>query len=466
MSAPSVTGNIAARNLMRMFGKLRSQKHLADAAVTFTVRVLSAFLAFGVQVLLARTLDLGDYGIYVTLWTWLIVVNHIAAFGFSESSIRFLPRYTQRRKYHWARGFLVTGYRVVILGSTLAAVIGIVLLTLADDLLPQSYLLPMIVLLIGLPFTSLEIYLEGVSRSYGWFMLTIVPAYILRPLVIAGGAIGCVLMGHKPDATIILGFGVFCTAIIVIVQAIIIRSRLNKMFPDAKSSGPKKLWLLATLPLTLTLAVDEIFTWSDILILGFLVSPEDVSVYFAAQRSMSLAAFIQYAFMLVMVRDFSLANAIRDKSALQKKISNASNWTFWLTVPAVTLTLAGGYPLLWLFGPHFVSGYAIMFVLGIGYIMRAAVGQAQDLMIVLGYQKANIAISSGCILLNVVMSIILIPSFGIMGAALATMVTYVVRSIAFAFAAYRLAGLWVLAGVPSFSLGANDNTSPFVAKEN
>jgi len=459
------TGSVAMSLLPTLVSKLRSQKNLADAAMTFTVRVLAAFLAYGVQIFLAQVLDLGEYGIYVTLWTWMMVMNHVAAFGFSESSIRFLPRYAHRGKHHWARGFLSTGYKVVILGSVLTAAVGLGLLALVGDTLPSAYLLPVMVLLIGLPITSLEVYLEGVSRSFGWFMLIIVPAYILRPLAIAGGILVCISTGYKPDATIVLGLAVVITAAIVICQSLVIRSRIQKMFGDQQATGPKKLWLFASLPLILTLAVDEIFTWSDILILGFMVSPEEISVYFAAQRSMSLAAFIQFAFMLVMVRDFSIANATRDSAELQRRITSASSWTFWLTVPSVAVTLAAGYPLLWMFGPDFVDGYPIMVVLGIGYIIRATVGQAQDLMIVLGHQRANVVISASCILLNVVLSVLLIPSHGIMGAALATSIIYAVRSVAFTFAAYKLAGLWVLAGIPDLSFATGLKPAPLIAKE-
>ncbi len=440
----------AASLMSELSRKIFGRKDLRDASATFAVRVLSAFLAYGVQVFLARTLKLGDYGIYVTFWTWLIVFNHIATFGFSESSLRFLPRYMHRRKEHWARAYLETGFKVVLLGASLCAAAGLALLFLFRDVIPAAYLIPLIVVAIGLPFTSLEVYLEGVSRSYGWYLLTIVPAYILRPVLLAICVLAALGLGFVPDAGTVLGFAIAATAGIVITQACVIRSRVAKLVPDRRSTRPRRLWLIASLPLMLTLAVDEIFAWSDILILGLMVSPEQVSIYFAAQRSMSLAAFIQFAFMIVMVRDFSLAHAMRDRGELQVRIARASNWTFWLTIPAVLVTLAAGYPLLSLFGRDFLDGYVIMVVLGIGFVIRASIGQVQDLMIVLGHQRANILISGGCILLNVVLSIFLIPGYGIMGAAIATAITHVIRAIAFSLAAYKLAGLWVLASLPSF----------------
>ena len=105
------------------------------------------------------------------------------------------------------------------------------------------------------------------------------------------------------------------------------------------------------------------------------MAPPDVSIYFAAQRSMSLAAFVKFAFMMVLARDLSLAKAGRDIQHFQDKVTRASTWTFWLMVPAVLITIAAGYPLLSMFGPEFTSGYPIMLVLAIGFLFQAVIGQ-------------------------------------------------------------------------------------------
>ena len=440
--------NFTLRFLSDKLTQVRSQKNLSDAATALVVRVLAAALAYFVQVFLARMLHLADYGLYVTLWTWLIVVNHITVLGFSESSLRFLPRYTERKQYDWAMGFLHTGFKVVTFGSVLLAAIGFSIIYSFAGLIPAHYLLPIMVIAIGLPITSLELYLEGVSRSFGWYLLTMVPGYVLRPLLIAAGVWLAYLSGHMPDAATVLAIAIAITTVTVVVQTLVIRGRIRRKFGVVAPKGSGKLWVLASLPLVLAMSVEELYLWSDILILGFLVPPEEISVYFAAQRSMALAAFVQYAFMMVSAREFSVASAMRDKKELQRRISSATRWTFWLTVPAVLVTLAAGYPLLWLFGPEFLNGYPIMFVLGLGFVIRASVGQAQDLLIVLGHQKVNVTVSAGGVLFNILLSLMLVPYFGILGAAIATTLTYLIRSVIFTIVLKKLTGLWVLIDLP------------------
>ena len=442
--------HIISKTIERICHTLRTRKNLADAALTMMVRVIAAFLAYGVQIFIVRYLAMEEYGIYVTLFTWLIVAKFIAVFGFSESSLRFLPRYSERKQYRWAIGFLKTGFWFSTLGAAFVSIAGLTAIWMLADIIPPNYLIALIVMTIGLPVMALELYLEGVSRSFGWYLLTIVPGYAMRPILIAVGIFAAFSMGYEPDAAMVLGLLIAITAAITIFQSIIILIRLKKQFGTLKGASPKKLWITSSLPLVLSTGADELYYWSDILILSFMVPAPHVAIYFAAQRSMSLASFIQYAFTLVSTREFSLANAMRDRVELQKRISSATRWTFWMTVPAVALTYAAGYPLLLMFGSEFVAGLSVMGMLGIGMMLRACVGQATDLLIVMGHQYANMIVSATGLFVNIILSILLVPHYGIMGAALATAFTFALRSIALTIITKKLTGLWVFTDFPNF----------------
>ena len=50
--------------------------------------------------------------------------------------------------------------------------------------------------------------------------------------------------------------------------------------------------------------IEEFFISSDVLLLGFLGTPDETAMYFAAVRSMALVNFVFYAFMIVSPRKF------------------------------------------------------------------------------------------------------------------------------------------------------------------
>jgi O-antigen/teichoic acid export membrane protein len=84
-----------------------------------------------------------------------------------------------------------------------------------------------------------------------------------------------------------------------------------------------------------------------------------------------------------------------------------------------------------------------MFVLAVGLLARAAVGPVDRLLNMLDQQKVCAAIYALAFVLNVVGCVILIPSFGGLGAAMATAFALVVESILLFVATKRRLGLHV-----------------------
>ena len=77
--------------------------------------------------------------------------------------------------------------------------------------------------------------------------------------------------------------------------------------------------------------------------------------------------------------------------------------------------LALGRPLLSLFGPDFVDGYPLMFILAIGLIARASVGPVERLLNMLGEQRTCAVVYAIAFAVNLVLCFVLIPRFGVDG---------------------------------------------------
>jgi O-antigen/teichoic acid export membrane protein len=100
-----------------------------------------------------------------------------------------------------------------------------------------------------------------------------------------------------------------------------------------------------------------------------------------------------------------------------------------------------GKPLLWLFGPEFTVAYGPMFVLAVGLLVKSSVGPAEYLLNMLGQQKICGAVLVSTAALNVALNYLLVPQFGLWGAACATATTLVVAAACYAFLARRLIGI-------------------------
>lgn len=430
--------------LGRKAHQLLGDPGLRGALVSIGVRIAAAFVGLGLQILLARLMALPDYGIYVILWTWVSVAGQVGVLGFYDSAARFIPRYGRRAKHAHLAGYLSTGFRAVILGSGVIAALALACLVVLPGLVDPAFLLPLAVLTLGFPVLALETYLTGVARGFGWYALSTVPGFILRPVLIMLGVGLAELAGLTLDAVTVLSLVVLASILVLLVQASFLRARLPRADRTATTRERRRFWLLASVLMMPAMTAEELFVWIDVLILGFLVPPDQASLYFAAQRSLSLAAFVQYGFMLVAARGFSLSLASADRAGLQARITRSTNATFWLTIPSVVLTLVAGYPLLALFGPAFLVAYPCLVLLGLAYVIRAATGQAAELLVVQGRYRLSLLIVSMSVATCLVLMLMLVPRWGIQGAATAMVLVQLVRLVVVTVLVHRHTGYWVL----------------------
>src|SRR3979411_2505638 len=99
------TGAIA--RLRSMLGGSREASVTKRLAGTiFVIRVVSAALAYLSQILLARWMGGSDYGVYVYVWTWVLLLGSMMDFGISASAQKIIPEYRSSREHALLRGFL------------------------------------------------------------------------------------------------------------------------------------------------------------------------------------------------------------------------------------------------------------------------------------------------------------------------------------------------------------------------
>src|ERR1700749_140916 len=87
------------------------------AGTIFIIRVISAAMAYLSQILLARWMGGSDYGVYVYVWTWVLLLGSMMDFGISSSAQKIIPEYRARGEHALLRGFL-SGSRWMTFGDS------------------------------------------------------------------------------------------------------------------------------------------------------------------------------------------------------------------------------------------------------------------------------------------------------------------------------------------------------------
>ena len=154
------------------------------AGTVFLIRVVSAALAFGSQVLFARWMGTFEFGIYVYVWTWVLLLGQAIDLGLGTAAQRFIPEYRERRLLALLRGF-VTGSRWLAVAIAIGiAALGAGCVRLIQPWLDAYMVIPLYLACVTLPAYALANVQDGISRSYDWVGLAMMPAYVVRQLLL------------------------------------------------------------------------------------------------------------------------------------------------------------------------------------------------------------------------------------------------------------------------------------------
>ena len=411
------------------------------AASVLAIRVAGAGISFVSLVLLARWMGAFEFGIYAYVWTWVILVGTMAPLGLNTSIMRFVPEYMARRRWGRMWGLLKQTHLMVLAAAVGVSLVSGVLLWVLAPSIDAFYVLPFAVALVVMPLYAFMDMQEGTARAFGWVTLAYIIPYVMRPLLLLTGIGTMVLIGMSPDAVTALVAMVTACVIGVVVQGSILVRGIRRAVPRAPARFHAPYWLKISLPMLVFEGAYVLMSSTDVIMLGQIEDPASVAIYFAAARTASLIGFIYFATAARAVPKFSEINASGSRADLQAFLDGVNRFSFWPSFLGAIMLMAIGHYILMLFGEGFVAGYLILAILSIGYVARCTVGPLEYLLSMTGKQMIATKIICTAALINAGLNVILIPEFGTLGAAMATLISLIGNLAALAIAVRRELGI-------------------------
>ncbi|SNZ20904.1 polysaccharide biosynthesis C-terminal domain-containing protein [Cohaesibacter gelatinilyticus] len=421
-----------------------------QAILTFAIRLAGAGLLYLLQIFLARLLGEQDYGLYALVWVWVIVLSQISCMGFNTAILRFLPQYLLHDKASTAHDFLLTARNTALGFASLFAIIGLVGTFAFSSWLEQNHLWPIYLGMACLPLFALgEIY-EGAALARSHILTALLPSFILRPLLVFIFLLAAYLLGLPSNATTAMQAALLATALATTIQVLganrILKSALidsSEQSVNGTSDHQQLFWFQTSGPLVLLDGFYLITLNADIILLGLLVGPEPIAIYYAAVKTLALVAYIHFATSLVAARPFANLFAskadMREINALYRKMTH---WTLWPSIiTALAIIVLAPY-ILRLFGSNYMQGQSVITILTIGLIFQGAVGPVQNVLNMAGQQKMSAKSAFAAMAINIALNLLLIPIWGIQGAAIATTIGTITQSIMMLWLANKTLGLY------------------------
>lgn len=423
----------------------RSDHSLAQrmAGNAFLIRVASAVLVYLTQVLLARWMGDFEFGIYVYVWTWVLLVGAVVDFGLASAAQRFIPEYTGLRTFALLRGFLSGSRWLTLALATVFAGLGTLGIWLFEPWISGYQVMPLYLACATLPFFALTHMQEGIARAYGWVNLALLPPYVVRSVALIGVMAAANAAGFAATAVTAMTAAVIATWLTALVQVAMLDRRLRRTVAPGPKAFEAATWFMTAIPIFMVEGFYFLLTYTDVLVLQQFRPPQEVALYYAAAKTLALVAFVHYSVAAATTHKFTEYHVRGDRAQLAAFLSQAIRWTFWPSLAATVLILALGRPFLWLFGPRFVDGYSLMFILAVGPLARSAIGPVERLLNMVGEQRACALVYGGAFTFNLAACLVLIPLMGVHGAAVATASAVLVESALLFWVTKRRLGLHV-----------------------
>jgi O-antigen/teichoic acid export membrane protein len=434
----SVSGEAAPLGLLslkqRLLARLTAQRDLrtvvAGAAQVLAIRMVGALLAYVSMALLARWLGTFHFGIYAYVWVCIVTLGMALPLGYNTAVLRFVPDYMARARWSRVRGYLRVSFATVVLAGISGALLGALLLWAGRSLFEAYYFTPMLIGVACMPLAALLGQMEATARAFGTVHLAYAPNYIVRPLVVMV-AIGVIVwLRGRPTAEDAL-WAVFAACLLAVAgQGALLLREKRRHVRDVRPVYHTRAWASISFSFLMIEGFRMVLENADVLLLGRLLDPHMVGIYYAAIRTGGLIAFIYFAVAALAVPRFAQIHATGTREEMQRFVSGIIKLMFWPSLAAAAALAVVGPFALALFGPGFESGYPVLLIVLTGLVVRSATGPVEYLLNMTGHQMDTVRVWSAAATASIVLNLVLIPRFGMLGAAAATYGSIVAANLA------------------------------------
>jgi O-antigen/teichoic acid export membrane protein len=156
----------------------------------------------------------------------------------------------------------------------------------------------------------------------------------------------------------------------------------------------------------------------DIVLLTLLAGPTEAAVYTAATRFLVVGQIVNQGLAAVVEPRLGGLLAVGDRPAASAVYRTATGWLVLICWPLYLLAATYADVFLGWFGGDYTSGTPVVLVLVGAMLIATSVGMVDVVLIMGGRTSWNLANSLTALAVNVLVDLLLIPSLGLLGAAI------------------------------------------------
>jgi O-antigen/teichoic acid export membrane protein len=390
-------------------------------------------------------------GRYASCFALLSLLGLLSLAGFRSAMTRFVAMHVADGDDNRLRGTVNLGLRLTVAASS---VIGVALALTAPwlaDLLEDPQLVTGI-RLVGLTLPAATVSDAALAATQGWRTQV--------PYTVIGRVFDPVARLALTALALLLGYGVegalWALAISSWASAGLsvwaLRRRMRSVTRVPPQYQVREIFSFSMVSWVSALAATGLI-WVDTLLLGAMRGQQDVGAYNVATRLVMLAVFVMAPINASFTPHIAHLLHTGQRSEAARAYGSAARWILMLSMPSFILLVAFGEQLLGYFGPGFRAAAGVTAVLSFGQLVSAAAGPCGTVLNMSGRVWLNMVDNVGVLVLNIVLNLLLIPAYGVIGAAFAWSASLVTANLVKVLQAHLVVGIHA-AGAGLLKIGA------------
>lgn len=405
-----------------------TDRHLLNVAKqtsgVMTSRVIGMAIGLASNVIFARVLGAELLGVYVLASTTLLFLSLVASFGMGHTFVRFIPVSLSRGDEPGAAGVFRLGARAVFASSVIFGVLLFALRNVvAGPIFKEPLLLPILpIVAIGTVGATFQLVFGQTLRALKRtaqesFCLEVVNKTTKLAIFLALVGFGLRLTGVA--AALVAAYFVAAGAMLFLIGR---HAPFLTHGPSTLPGPGREIAAFSSMMLFVGF-MNYSLSISDRVMLGILGTSGDVGIYNTAFLISNVLALVFMGFNSSFAPIISELHHNGKRLELRSLYSSLTRTILIIILPAFCWIIGFGDDLLRVFGDEFVGGYAALVILGVSVVVRCAVGTVGTLLVMSGHQRFNAVNIVIVTAMNVGLNLLLIPRYGLLGAAVATAVS-------------------------------------------
>lgn len=414
------------RNLFTSFlEELRRDKSYRATTSILIIRLIGIGFIFLNLLLLARFMGAKGFGDYIVIFTCIGFLVMLCLFGFHASIVKLYSSFAAEQKWNRLKGFLSFSKRTILLASLVSSLVILAVLLKNSARYGVTFSEALFWALLLLPFLAFIYYHSGVLLALRKVKTSLFALNVLLPV---SATVACLLYYNMNNHVLKADAAVFIYLCCTIGVFIFVSGRLKRQFSRQLNDLPVeyagKEWLSISFPALILSVTALTLKRADILFISYYFGNTHAGIYAVASMLSSLIPFLVFVPETHFIPRIRELFEISDHEKLHRMVRRSNKIMLMITLPVAGLLIVFGKFLLQLFGTAFIASYLPLIILTAGQLINIRTGLFAGILNEERDQKTVLFMYVLAAILNVVLNFILVPSLGMNGAAISSVLSF------------------------------------------